>query len=100
MQISVAHARERPADFRQNAQRPKGVPLGVIFGPLCRPPGVHIPNGLLSRTALDTGMGFARGEPTQRPLLAGARQNYLIPHTILVELELSFGIDDVELGKT
>ena len=71
MQISVAHARERPADFRQNAQRPKGVPLGLLFGPLCCPPGVHIPNGLLSRTALDTGMGFVRDEPTQRPYLRG-----------------------------
>ena len=22
-------------NFRQNAQRPKGVPLGLLFGPLC-----------------------------------------------------------------
>ena len=29
MQISVAHARERPADFRQNAQK-KPLPSAVV----------------------------------------------------------------------
>ena len=35
MQISVAtYVSDRPI-FMQNAQRPKGVPLGLLFGPLC-----------------------------------------------------------------
>ena len=71
MQISVAtYVSDRPI-FVQNAQRPKGVPLGLLFGPLCCDASLRQGAPLLSRTALDTGMGVVRDNPTQKPYLRG-----------------------------
>ena len=71
MQISVAHACERPADFRQNAQKPQGVPwgsslvgCGLLAVSTCRKPNTGCNHPA-------TGMGVDRLDPTQRAYLRG-----------------------------
>lgn len=100
MQISVAHACERPANFVQNAQRPKGVPLGLFFGPLCCDASLRQGAPLLSRTALDTGMGVDWLDPTQRALGTRAGKSDLVFCSVVVEDEFPFCIGDVKLCNT
>ena len=99
MQISVAHSCERPAanaqshspatwewlirpfyfkdDFRCRKPHPSGLVTHHRSGhperywaiPFCCDVRARTP--LLSRTGLDTGMGFVWDEPTQRPYLRG-----------------------------
>ena len=71
MQISVAtYVSDRPI-FRQNAQKPQGVPwggslvgCGLLAVSTCRKPNTGCNHPA-------TGMGFVRDEPTQRPYLRG-----------------------------
>ena len=111
--VETSHCAEKPArahvpgppiiphllDFvnRQNAQKNPQVALPGVSA-LLSTRGAH-PRVLLSRTALDSGMGSIGSTP-QEPLGTRAGKSDLVLRSIVGEHELSFGVVDGELFHT
>ena len=93
MQISVAHARERPADFCAFCTKQKSTPAtwGGFYSPLCFGCGVWVSLVLLTANAPPqvrhwvNGMGVVGDNPAQKPLGTGARKGDLILRAVVRE---------------
>lgn len=101
MQISVAHACERPAEiFVKMHKSPRASPGEVLLWVAdclrCR----LAANRTQGATILLLGWGSIGSTPLKEPLRTGAGKCYLVFDPILVEDKLSLGIGYLKLSDT